>query len=306
MIYIDHALVQRTLDPDSVLALIDELFVADARSETVNFPVVREATPFGGAIFGIRSGMWTARRLLGFKAGGYWPCNAMNSLSNHQSSICLIDPVTGRLDAVIADNHITSLRTAAACASSIQRLSRSDARILSIFGAGGQARTHIEAAIKVRKFDKVLICNRSEDQARSLAWACRASGIQAETSDAKITAEQADVIITLTASTAPLFEADWAKAGTHIAAMDADTLGKQELDLNLLRNAALFTDNLEQSSTIGEFQQRGTLEPVPLSKVSLIGTATKRPDCAITIYDGTGTALQDLVAAQYLLQIYCG
>ncbi len=64
----------------------------------------------------------------------------------------------------------------------------------------------------------------------------------------------ADVIVTATPARAPLFEADWVRPGTHVAAMGADAKGKQELPPALLERAQLFCDLPEQSRTIGEFQ----------------------------------------------------
>ncbi|TIP33619.1 MAG: ornithine cyclodeaminase family protein, partial [Mesorhizobium sp.] len=113
-----------------------------------------------------------------------------------------------------------------------------------------------------------------------------------------------DILVTVTPSTKALVERDWVMPGTHISAMGADTRGKQELDPQLVCAAALFVDEMAQSLTIGEFQHayaqglveesgiRGSLGDV------IAGTADGRRSAEeITIFDGTGVALQDLVVA---------
>ena len=52
---------------------------------------------------------------LGLKAGGYWPNNLeRRGLINHQSTVFLFDPDTGRMRAMVGGNLLTALRTAAA------------------------------------------------------------------------------------------------------------------------------------------------------------------------------------------------
>jgi len=46
--------------------------------------------------------------------------------------------------------------------------------------------------------------------------------------------------------------ADHVSPGTHVVAMGTDTIGKQEIDPKLFSDAAVFTDEVAQSVTIGE------------------------------------------------------
>ena len=47
---------------------------------------------------------------------------------------------------------------------------------------------------------------------------------------------------------------DWVRPGTHINAMGADTVGKQELASDLVAAASIYVDSGEQAITIGECQ----------------------------------------------------
>jgi ornithine cyclodeaminase len=116
---------------------------------------------------------------------------------------------------------------------------------------------------------------------------------------------QADIVITVTPSQKPLVEHGWVKPGTHICAMGADTKGKQELATALVAAAAVFADEPAQAISIGECQHafaaglirmedlRGTLGAV------IAGLCDgRRSDDEITLFDGTGVALQDLAVAE--------
>ena len=94
---------------------VEAVFAAMAAGDAVNFPVVREAIGHADTLYGIKSGFDRAGMALGVKSGGYLPQNVTNvGISNHQWSVCLFDPDTGRLQAVIGGNYLIAVRTAAA------------------------------------------------------------------------------------------------------------------------------------------------------------------------------------------------
>jgi alanine dehydrogenase len=114
---------------------------------------------------------------------------------------------------------------------------------------------------------------------------------------------ESDVCVTCTpARRAFVAEADVAP-GTFVAAVGADNQGKQEIDPALVARATLVVDVLEQCAEIGELQHAlgaglMTREQVhaELGDV-VIGRRpgrTRRDE--ITIFDSTGTALQDVAA----------
>ena len=70
-----------------------------ARGDAYNFPVVREAIGHADALYGFKGGFDRAGATLGVKAGGYWPHNLERGLGgNHQSTVFLFDPDTGKAD----------------------------------------------------------------------------------------------------------------------------------------------------------------------------------------------------------------
>jgi ornithine cyclodeaminase len=122
--------------------------------------------------------------------------------------------------------------------------------------------------------------------------------------DPEAVAHAADIIITVTPSQMPILQKAWIRAGTHISAMGADTKGKQELDVDLVASARLFVDEAAQATAIGEFQHAfgaGLISADALTPLGAVldGAAPGRRSVEeITIFDGTGVALQDLVLAE--------
>jgi ornithine cyclodeaminase len=85
--------------------------------------------------------------------------------------------------------------------------------------------------------------------------------------------------------------------------MGADTAGKQELEPDLVAAATLVVDDAEQAVTIGECQHAWRLGLISRDRLGLTlggvisgGFARASAD-EITLFDGTGVALQDLAVA---------
>jgi alanine dehydrogenase len=284
-------------------AAVEAVFAAMARGDAYNFPVVREAIGHADALYGFKSGFDRAGLVLGVKAGGYWPGNMAHGLTNHQSTVFLFDPDTGRLAALVGGNHLTALRTAAASAVSIAHLARKDAKVLGMVGAGHQSTFQLRAAAEQRTFEKVLAWNPHPDMIPNLARVAAEIGLPFEAVERERLCAEADVIITITSAFEPLLRAEWIRPGTHLACMGTDTKGKQEVDAALLARAAVFTDEVAQSIAIGEAQHAvaaGLIAAeavIPLGRV-IIGAHPGRTSAEeITLFDGTGVGLQDLAAA---------
>ncbi|MGB0359530.1 MAG: ornithine cyclodeaminase family protein [Litorivicinaceae bacterium] len=290
------------LDPELAFFAVQDVF-ASMESGAWNFPVVREALGYQNALYGFKSGFDPASGALGLKAGGYWPNNASKGLANHQSTIFLVDPDTGQCKALLAGNTITALRTAAASAVSIDRLAIKEPSTLGLVGTGHQSVFQLEAALRVRSFDEIVIWNRSHRDLTKHRKVAEFYGVSLREADLEVVVRSAQVIITITSCFEQLFPDEWVGPGTHVAAMGTDTKGKQELDPRLTQRALRFTDEIVQSKTIGEFQHLTTdVDITPIGAV-IAGTAEGRShDDQVTVFDGTGVGLQDLACAQAVVK----
>ena len=306
MLIVPEALIASLVSPEDAFTAVEATFAAMARGEAYNFPVVREALGEGRQ-YGFKSGLDRTGGQLGVKAGGYFPGNAARGIINHQSTVFLFDPETGRPSAMVGGGLLTALRTAAASAISIDRLARRDARVLGIVGAGHQAGFQLRAAARVREFEKVIAWNLHPEMLSKLGAIAAELGLPFEAVDLPRMAK-ADVIITITSSPAASLMAAHVSPGTHLACMGTDTKGKQEVEPALVAAATVFTDEVAQSLSIGEAQHAiaaGTLDAAaitPLGDVLIGRHLGRRSASEITLFDGTGVGLQDLAVAAVAVQ----
>jgi ornithine cyclodeaminase len=117
----------------------------------------------------------------------------------------LFDAVTQTPEAVVDGAALTALRTAAVSGLATRHLANPDAERLVIFGAGVQARSHLEAMMAVRPIRHVIVVSRTLERARTLADEASDRGVDAGVGDVGDVAE-ADVVCTCTTSDEPLFD----------------------------------------------------------------------------------------------------
>ncbi|MCF2871885.1 ornithine cyclodeaminase family protein [Octadecabacter sp. G9-8] len=288
---------------------IEKVFAAMSAGDAYNFPVIREAIGHEDALYGFKGGFDGKGMSLGLKAGGYWPHNLeQRGLINHQSTVFLFDADTGKVAAMVGGNLLTALRTAAASSVSIKHLARKDAKVMGMIGAGHQAKFQLRAALETHSFDKVIGWNRNPAALTTLADVAAEFGLPFE-AVALDEMTQADVVISITSVFSPVFGAAHISAGTHVACMGTDTIGKQEAQTDLLAKATIFTDEIAQSVTLGEAQHvvaaglktRGDINE--LGAVINGAHAGRSADDEITLFDGTGVGLQDLAVSASIVEI---
>lgn len=296
------------MTPEAAFDAVEAVFASMARGDAYNFPVVREAIGHEDALYGFKGGFDRAALNLGLKAGGYWPNNQKHGLINHQSTVFLFDPDTGRVSAAVGGNLLTALRTAAASAVSIKYLAPEGAKVLGMIGAGHQSAFQMKAAARTRDFKKVIGWNPHPEMLTRLADTAAELGLPFEAVDLDRLGAEADVIISITSAFSPLLLDGHVKGQTHIAAMGTDTKGKQELDPVLVARSRLFSDEIAQSISIGEFQHAVAANSISEADITALGRVITgdhegRGNAEITIFDGTGVGLQDLAVAGAVVQL---
>ena len=304
MLVVTEEVCQRVVDRSAAFDAVEKVFGAMAAGDAYNFPVIREAIGHADALYGFKSGFDRAGLTMGLKSGGYWPGNAERGLTNHQSTVVLFDPDTGRPSALVGGNYLTALRTAAASAISIKHLARKDAKVLGMVGAGHQSAFQMRAAAEQRDFDKVIGWNFHPEMLSRLDETAKDIGLPFEAVDLDRLGAEADVIITITSSFDPILKAGQIRPGTHLACMGTDTKGKQEVEAELVVAAKVFTDEVAQSVSIGECQHAigaGLISETDITDIGAVINGSKpgrTSDDQITLFDGTGVGLQDLAVAR--------
>jgi ornithine cyclodeaminase/alanine dehydrogenase-like protein (mu-crystallin family) len=118
-----------------------------------------------------------------------------------------------------------------------------------------------------------------------------------------------DVIVTCTASRVPLLDADDVSPGTFVAGVGADSDNKQELPPQLLARSTLVVDVLEQCARIGDLHHAidaGAMSRDDVHAELADVVSGRRPGRRwaeeVTVFDSTGTALEDVAAAAMLYE----
>jgi ornithine cyclodeaminase len=308
VIVVSEAQTLERLSPELVFrAVKDALIAATDGSATLNSVVMGHGLN-DGEVFAVKSGAAARARIVGLKIGSYWPGNTADT-PRHASTIVLLDPDTGHPAAIIEATKLNGPRTAAADAVAADALARSDASVLTIIGAGHQAAHEVRALCAVRPIKRVMIGSRTPAGAKLLRDQLAAElRIDVETADLERGCREADILVTVTPSRAPLFDSTWLKPGVHVATMGSDQQGKQELPLDLLKRARLFCDLPSQSLSLGEFQhvrlevESGAIALTAIGDVLTGRAKGRRCNDETTVFDSSGLALQDLFVAVALLR----
>jgi alanine dehydrogenase len=231
---------------------------------------------------------------------------AEHNLPTIQGLIVVCDGANGRPLAVLDSIDITIKRTAAASAVAAKYLARPDSAEATICGCGQQAAAQLRAICEVLPLKKVFAFDSDSTAAENFAviLAQELSPAIEPVRDLPSALQRSDVCITSTTATEFFVRKEDVRQGTFIAAVGADDTHKQEIDPALMASAKVVADTLDQSCTIGDTHHaiaaglmRKENVHAELSEI----VAGKKPgrtnDAEITIFDSTGMALEDAVAA---------
>jgi alanine dehydrogenase len=291
--------------PDCIEA-VEDAFRLHAEQRTFGPGVLGLPTEDGG--FHIKAaGLRAERSYFAAKTNGNFPNNGRRfALPTIQGTVVLADATNGTPLAVMDSASITTLRTGAATAVAAKFLARADARTATVVGCGVQGDIQLAAIAAVLPLERVMTVD--SDHARAEAAAARATarlGLRVEAAkDLQAALRESDVCVTCTPARRAYVMATDIAPGTFIAAVGADNRGKQEIDPTLVASATLVVDVLEQCAEIGELQHALAAGLMTRAQVHAeLGdvVAGRRPGRTqrdeITIFDSSGTALEDVAAA---------
>jgi ornithine cyclodeaminase/alanine dehydrogenase len=246
--------------------------------------------------------------------GGFFQNRARYALPNIQGLIVLFRADNGTPVAVMDSIEITIQRTGAATAVAAKYLAKANSHVCVVCGCGNQGRVQIRALARVLPLERVFAWSRDKDRAKEYSSSMSEElGISViPCADPATALKQSDVLITCTPSRAPFIHRADVPPGIFIAAVGADSPGKQELDADLVAASKIVADLAPQATTVGETHhaiKAGLLRPGQIHAELGDIIAGKRPGRVdageIIIFDSTGTALQDVAAAAAVYNRAC-
>ena len=251
----------------------------------------------GGGFHGKGASLQLDRLYVALKLNGNFPGNSFaNGLPTIQGAILLCDGETGSPLAVMDSIEVTLRRTAATTALAARNLARPDSATVLVCGCGDQAPAQLAALREVLPLERVLAWDRDPTRAERFS----ANVVD----DLSVAAQQSDVIVTCTPATEPFLSADMIRPGTFIAAVGADAPHKSEIHPDLMARAIVVADSVDQCAAMGDLRHAIEAGAMTAADVHaelaeiVAGTRTARTDeRSITLFDSTGTAIQDVASA---------
>jgi len=223
-----------------------------------------------------------------------------------QGLVAVCDAENGRLLAVLDSIDITIKRTAAASAVAAKYLARKNSSVATICGCGEQGRAQLRALHSVLPLKKIYAFDLIELAANTLATELSSElKIDIEpVRDFSRAIQKSDVCVTCTPAKQFFVHKEDVAPGTFIAAVGADDAHKQEIDPALLVSAKVVTDSLKQSCAIGDTHHaiaQGLVRKeniyAELGEIVAGKKSGRRTDDEIIVFDSTGVATEDAVAA---------
>lgn len=241
-----------------------------------------------------------------------FPHNIDNGLMTSPAQVLLIDGKTGYVAAMLDGTFVTQLRTGASSGAAFDLLAKEDCPKGALIGTGGQAATQLASMLESRRPQEVRVFDVNMERCTAFCKEMSeklagygAKIIPVASSDECIT--DADLIITVTPSAEPVFDASKVKKGATISCVGTYEPHKHEMDPAILPMAArIICDSKEAALSetgdllipiadglITEDDIAGSLGDVINGKIP-----GRCSDDEIIVYETVGIAAQDLVTAK--------
>jgi alanine dehydrogenase len=221
---------------------------------------------------------------------------AAHGLPTVMGVVCLSDAATSAPLMLLDARAVTALRTGAVAAVATAALAQPGARSVGVLGCGLHG-AWAARCLSAAGYGPGVCSDPRADAAGALAaelgW--RVGG--------RADALACDVVCCVTPGHEPVVGAEDLRPGLHLNMLGADGPGKAEATVEAVARCALFCDEWEQASHGGELTGAVAAGAVTRAAVTdlgavLAGAAAGRPHAdAVTLFDSTGLAIQDLAIA---------
>ena len=216
------------------------------------------------------------------------------------ATIALVAADTGLPVGYMAGTRVTNARTGCIGGLAARELAVDGPITMGVIGAGAQARWQVRAIATTRELEGVLVYSPS-DSREVCAADLRDRGLPARAVDSPDAAVgTADVVVTATTASSPVFDGESLSPGTLVIAVGAYEESMRELDDRTVDRAdRLFADVPAEVAETGDFPRREPADLTPLSAV-LLGESGRTDPEEIIVVGSVGTAVLDAAAAAFV------
>jgi len=290
---LDHASVFSAVSPVAAIDATHDAFLRHHRGEWVMpAKVYLDSPPYGD----FRAMPARGGELALLKWVTSFPGNLADGLPTVSGIVCLSSTRTGVPLALLDGAAVTALRTGAVAAVASRALARRDARSVGIVGCG------LNGAWAARCLAAAGYGPGVCSDPRAAAATALAAELGWRTGD-RAAALACDIVCTITPGAELVVRKEDLRPGMHLNMLGADGAGKAEASLAAVLACELFCDEWEQASHGGELVNAVAAGCVTREQVTTLGAVLagdgagrSGPD-AVTLFDSTGLAIQDLAVA---------
>jgi alanine dehydrogenase len=297
---LDHAAVLGAVSPATAIDRVRKAFLRFHAGDWVMPPkVYLESPPFGDfrAMPARGDGLALLKWITSF------PGNPARGLPTVTGVICLSDASTGQPLMLLDARSVTALRTGAVAAVATRALAPDGAHAVGIIGCGLHG-AWAARCLAAAGYGPGICADPSADAAQALA------GELGWRVGSREDAVGSEIVCCVTPGAEIVIDAGDLRPGLHLNMLGADGPGKAEATVGAVASCALFCDEWTQASHGGELTgaiEAGlvTRERVTELGAVLAGDAAGRPGTdAVTLFDSTGLAIQDLAVAVGALEAW--
>ena len=252
----------------------------------------------------------------GIKIVNIFPGNRERGEATTIGQVLLMDDKNGEVLALMDGSFITKFRTGAASGAAFKLFARNDAKIGCLIGTGGQADCQLEAMLAACDLDEVRIVARdfakTEKFTEEMSERFKDSGAKLIAyDDANEAVDGADVIVVVTVSTEPVFDANRVKKGAVVSGVGSYTAEMNEIDPKLFKLAdKIYFDSkdacIAESADIQIPLREGlvSLEGLTgdIGEYALGEISGREADDEIIIFKNVGLGILDLVIAKLIYE----
>jgi ornithine cyclodeaminase/alanine dehydrogenase-like protein (mu-crystallin family) len=309
MLYFDAQSVRARLPWPRFFAALDAMLRDDVATPLrTNHPIEVPDQPMATLLL---MPAWRSGKRLGVKLVTVFPGNAVRGERAVGAVYALFDATNGAPLAFFDGEELTARRTGGASAYAADRLARRDARHLVVVGSGRIARALVDAHRAVRSIERVGVWSRTAEHARKTAAAMAEAGHPAVAiEDLEAAVREADIVSCATLATEPIVRGAWLPRGVHLDLVGAFNAQMRETDDAAIARADLIAaDNrtavLAEGGDIVQAIASGAIGANDIA-TDLAGLARgahpgRTRDGEITVFKSVGFALEDLAAAEAVL-----
>ena len=301
--YLTEADVERLLPMEDALREIEAAFKALAAGRVDLRP--RQRVRAAGSGLSVMVAAWPDRGYYGFKDYSY-------TSKGVRFWFQLFDARSGDLVCIMQADRLGQRRTGAASGIATKYLARRDASRVGIVGTGWQAGGQLEAMAAVRRIRTVRCYGRQAS--RRTEFATRMSktlGVDIVPVDSADEAtHSADIVITSTTSSTPVFSGERLSEGAHVNAMGANRPDAREIDDATIRRCDFIAaDSLEQAKIeAGDLIIPASRSLIrwewihELSDVVSGGAKGRETAADITLFKSLGIAIEDVAVGAFVFE----